>query len=159
MMDTGISARNVPASMALAQAVQAVATFYLLNRFIESMGYKWTLTIGAACWLLLYLVYIISKPKSLIVVSQSLHGLAYVLFIIAGQLFANVASPPEIRSSVQALVFATTTGVGLFIGTQFAGIVMDAFKRQDKFNWRLIFLVPAAIMLISIVVIIALFKG
>jgi nucleoside transporter len=159
MTDIGIPAKNVPATMAIAQAVQAVATFYLLNRFIESLGYKWTLTIGATCWLLLYFVYIISRPKALIVVSQSLHGLAYVLFIIAGQFFANVASPPEIRSSVQALVFAATTGVGLFFGTHFAGVVMDLFRQEDKFNWRAIFLVPAAIMLISIVVIIALFKG
>jgi len=159
MMDTGILAKNVPASMAIAQAVQAVATFYLLNRFIESLGYKWTLTIGITSWMLLYVVYIISKPKALIVIAQSLHGLAYVLFIIAGQIFANIASPPEIRSSVQALLFAVTTGVGLFFGTQFAGIVMDLFKKQDKFNWRAVFMVPAVIMLISIIVMIAIFKG
>ncbi|HEY5504373.1 MAG TPA: MFS transporter, partial [Sedimentisphaerales bacterium] len=139
--------------------VQAVATYYLLNKFIGSFGFKWTLTIGAASWFLLYLVYVISKPRALIVLSQSLHGLAYVLFIIAGQIFANVASPPEIRSSVQALVFAATTGVGLFLGTQFAGIVMDVFKQEDKFNWRAIFTVPAVIMLASIVALVVLFKG
>ena len=97
--------------MAIAQVVQALATYYLLNKFIGLFGFKWTLTIGAASWFLLYLVYVISKPRALIVLSQSLHGFAYVLFIIAGQIFANVASPPEIRSSVQALVFAATTGV------------------------------------------------
>ncbi len=159
MMDTGIPGKNVPAVMAIAQVVQAVATYYLLNKFIGSFGFKWTLTIGAASWFLLYLVYVISKPRALIVLSQSLHGLAYVLFIIAGQIFANVASPPEIRSSVQALVFAATTGVGLFLGTQFAGIVMDVFKQEDKFNWRAIFAVPAVIMLASIVALVVLFKG
>jgi MFS family permease len=159
MMDIGIPAKNVPASMAIAQAIQAIATFYLLNRFIGSLGYKWTLTIGAACWLFLYLVYIASKPKALIIISQSLHGLAYVLFIIAGQIFANTASPPEIRSSVQALLFAATTGLGLFLGTQFAGIVMDIFRKQEKFNWRGIFAIPALIMLLSIVVLVVLFKG
>ena len=159
MMDTGIPGRNVPAAMAIAQVVQAAATYYLLNKFIGSFGFKWTLTIGVASWFLLYLVYVISKPRALIVLSQSLHGLAYVLFIIAGQIFANVASPPEIRSSVQALVFAATTGVGLFLGTQFAGIVMDVFKREDKFNWRAIFTVPAVIMLASIIALVVLFKG
>jgi hypothetical protein len=139
--------------------VQAAATYYLLNKFIGSFGFKWTLTIGAASWFLLYLVYVISKPRALIVLSQSLHGLAYVLFIIAGQIFANVASPPEIRSSVQALVFAATTGVGLFLGTQFAGVVMDIFKQENKFNWRAIFAVPAVIMLASIVALVVLFKG
>lgn len=159
MTDIGIPAKNVPASMAIAQAVQAVATFYLLDRLVSNLGFKWTLVIGAGCWLLLYLVYVLSKSRLLIMAAQSLHGLAYVLFIIAGQMFANIASPPEILSSVQALLFAVTTGVGLFFGTQFAGVVMDVCKRQDKFNWRVIFLAPAAIMLISIVVIVALFKG
>jgi nucleoside transporter len=159
MMDTGIPGKNVPAAMAIAQVVQAAATYYLLNKFIGSFGFKWTLTIGAASWFLLYLVYVISKPRALIVLSQSLHGLAYVLFIIAGQIFANVASPPEIRSSVQALVFAATTGVGLFLGTQFAGVVMDIFKQENKFNWRAIFAVPAVIMLASIVALVVLFKG
>ena len=159
MMDTGIPGKNVPAAMAIAQVVQAAATYYLLNKFIGSFGFKWTLTIGAASWFLLYLVYVISKPRALIVLSQSLHGLAYVLFIIAGQIFANVASPPEIRSSVQALVFAATTGVGLFLGTQFAGIMMDVFKQEGKFNWRAIFAVPAVIMLASIIALVVLFKG
>jgi len=159
MMDTGIAGRNVPATMAIAQVVQAVATYYLLNKFIGSFGFKWTLTIGAAAWFLLYLVYVISKPRALIVISQSLHGLAYVLFIIAGQIFANIASPPEIRSSVQALVFVATTGVGLFLGTQFAGVVMDIFRKEDRFNWRAIFSVPTVIMFISIIVLVVLFKG
>ncbi len=159
MMDTGITGRNVPAAMAIAQVVQAVATYYLLNKFIGLFGFKWTLTIGAAAWFLLYLVYVISKPRALIVISQSLHGLAYVLFIIAGQIFANIASPPEIRSSVQALVFAATTGVGLFLGTQFAGVVMDIFRKEDRFNWRAIFSVPAVIMFASIIALVAFFKG
>jgi MFS family permease len=159
MTDIGIPAKNVPASMAFAQAVQAVATFYLLDRLITNLGFKWTLVIGAGCWLLLYVVYVLSKSRLLVTAAQSLHGLAYVLFIIAGQVYAGNVASAEILKSMQALVFAATTGVGLFIGTQFAGVVMDACKQQDKFNWRAIFLVPAAIMLISIVVIAALFKG
>jgi MFS family permease len=159
MTDIGIPAKNVPASMAIAQVVQAVATFYLLDRLISNLGFKWTLVIGAGCWLLLYMVYVLSKSRLLVMAAQSLHGLAYVLFIIAGQVYAGSVASAEILKSMQALVFAATTGVGLFFGTQFAGVVMDACKRQDKFNWRAIFLVPAAIMLISIVVIVALFKG
>ncbi len=159
MNDIGIPAKNVPAAMAIAQAVQAIATFYLLNRFIESLGYKWTLIIGASCWLLLYIVYMLSKSRLLVAIGQSLHGFAYVLFIIAGQIYASSVASAEILKSMQALVFAATTGLGLFAGTQFAGIIMDAFKKQDKFNWRAIFSVPAAILLISIVVMIALFKG
>jgi len=86
----------------------------------------------------------------LIVVSQSLHGLAYVFFIIAGQIFADKIAPPEIRSSVQAPVFAATVGVGLFLGTQFAGFVMDASAADGKFQWRRVWMVPGTIMLLGV---------
>jgi MFS family permease len=158
MTDTGIAAKNVPASMALAQAAQAIATFFLLGWLVSSVGFKWTLVIGIAYWLLLYVVYVLSKSRLLIIAAQPLHGLAYVLFIIAGQMYAGSVASAEIMKSMQALVFAATTGVGLFLGTQFAGIVMDVFKREDKFNWRAIFAVPAVIMLASIVALVVLFK-
>jgi MFS family permease len=158
MMDIGIPARNVPAAMAVAQVVQAIATFFLLGRLVSNAGFKWTLVIGAGCWVGLYIVYTVSKSRLLVTAAQSLHGFAYVFFIIAGQMYAASAASGEILKSVQALVFAATTGLGLFIGTQFAGVVMDYFKKEGRFNWRAIFSVPAVIILASIVALIALFK-
>jgi nucleoside transporter len=152
MQAMGIPAKNVPASMAIAQAVQALATFFLMALFISKLGTKWTLTVGAIFWLLLYIVYIKEKPRWLIVVCQSFHGMAYVLFVIVGQIFANSQATDEIRSSTQAMLFAATTGIGLFLGTQFAGAIMDVFRKEGKFRWRPIFVVPAVIALVSIVV-------
>ncbi len=159
MQDMGISPKNVPASMAIAQAVQAIATFFALGYFLTNVDFKWTLTVGASCWLLMYLIYIRLKPRWLIVCSQSLHGLAYVFFIIAGQVLAETMAPEDIRSSMQALIFTATVGVGLFFGTQFAGIVMDKYRKEEKFQWRQIFMVPAAIALASILVFVLFFKS
>ncbi len=159
MQDMGIPSKNVPASMAVAQGVQAIATLLLMALLLGSLGAKWTLVIGATFWLLLYIVYIKEKPRWLIVVSQSFHGLAYVLFVIVGQIFANTVASDEIRASVQSLLFAATTGVGLFLGTQFAGFIMDKFRKEEKFQWRQIFMVPGAIALVSILVFILFFKG
>jgi nucleoside transporter len=150
MQDQGIPAKNVPASMAIAQAVQAAATFFLMALFLEKLGAKWTLIIGATFWLLLYNVYIQGKPRWLIVACQSFHGMAYVLFVIVGQIFANSQASADIQSSTQAMLFAATTGIGLFLGTQFAGIIMDKFRKEGKFQWRKIFIVPAAIALVCI---------
>ena len=158
MQDMGIPASNVPASMAVAQGVQAIATLVLMAFLYSSLGAKWTLVIGAIFWLLLYIVYINGKPRWLIVCSQAFHGLAYVLFVIVGQIFAEKASNPEIIASVQSLLFAATTGVGLFLGTQLAGFIMDKFKKEEKFQWRQIFMVPGAIAFGSILILIILFK-
>jgi nucleoside transporter len=159
MQDMGIPNKNVPASMAIAQAVQAIATFLALGLLLTNLGFKWTLTLGAGCWILMYIIYVCTKPRWLIILSQSLHGLAYVFFIIAGQIFAETMAPEEIRSSTQALVFAATVGVGLFIGTQITGVVMDYFKKDGKFQWRPIFLVPCVLTILCAVAFILFFKG
>ena len=159
MQDIGIPAKNVPASMGIAQAVQAVATFFLMALFMDKLGTKWTLIVGATCWFILYIAYIKQQPRWIIVACQPFHGLAYVLFVIVGQLFANSLASDEIRSSVQSLVFAATTGVGLFAGTQFAGFIMDMYRKEGKFQWRSIFVVPCAIALVAILVFVFFLKG
>jgi len=159
MQDKGIPAKNVPASMGIAQAVQAVATVVLMALFIEKFGTKWTLVIGATCWLILYIAYIKQKPRWIIVACQPFHGLAYVLFVIVGQIFADKLASVETRASMQSLLFAATTGVGLFLGTQFAGFIMDKFRKEEKFQWRQIFMVPGTIALVCILVFVLFFKG
>jgi nucleoside transporter len=159
MQDIGIPSKNVPASMGIAQAVQAIATFFLMALFLEKLGTKWTLVIGSSLWFLLYIIYINEKPPWLIVAGQSLHGLAYVLFVIVGQIFANRLASKETISSMQALYFAITTGIGMFLGTQFAGFLMDKFRKEEKFQWRSIFIVPAIIALVCILAFVLLFKG
>jgi len=158
MQDMGIPNKNVPASMGIAQAVQAIATVVLMGRLLGAIGTKWTLIIGATCWFILYIAYIKEKPRWIIVACQPFHGLAYVLFVIVGQIFANNLASDEIRGSVQSLLFAATAGVGLFLGTPFAGFIMDKFRQEGRFQWRSIFFVPCAIALVSILVFMIFFK-
>jgi MFS family permease len=160
LQDKGIAARNVPASMAVAQVVQALATWFLLGALLDpksGIGYKWTLVLGTAGWLLLFVIYVVGRPLWLLVVAQSLHGFAYVFFIIAGQLFAKEISSKEILSSMQALVFVAQSGIGLFLGSQVAGVVMDRFAVEGKFQWRKVFPVPLVIMVVCLVALVVLF--
>ncbi len=159
LQDIGIPSKNVPATMAIAQAVQTVATFFALGFLIEKVGFKSTLLVGATCWLVMYVVYVLSRPRWLVVVSQSLHGLAYVFFIIAGQIMADTIASDEIRSSMQALIFAATVGVGLFLGTQLAGIVMDRCRKDEQFQWSRVFMVPCLIALVGALVFALVFRA
>lgn len=138
----GVDSRSVPAIMAFAQAVQAIATFFALGWAVERLGFKSTLIVGAGCWAILYGLYATKTSRKVLVPVQALHGLAYVFFIIAGQMLANTMATDAVRSSMQALIFAATTGVGLFLGTQLAGAVMDRHKTPDGFDWAGIFQVP-----------------
>jgi hypothetical protein len=138
--------------MAFAQAVQAVATFFALGWAVETLGFKTTLIVGAGCWAVLYGVYVATKARAILVPAQALHGLAYVFFIIAGQMLANTLATDAVRSSMQALIFAATVGVGMFGGTQLAGAVMDRNRAPEGFAWSKIFVVPCAICVAAILV-------
>ena len=158
MTDIGIPGKNVPATMGIAQAAQAIATFFLLGAMLEALGFKWALTFGAAFWLVMYVAYVAGQPRWLIVLSQTLHGLAYVFFMIVGQIFAGRVGP-HIPASMQALIFAATTGVGLFLGTQLAGIVMDRYSVEGQFQWRKIWTVPMVIMAVGTLVLATVFQA
>lgn len=151
MQGMGVPSKYVPGAMALAQVAQAFATVLIMGLLITQIGHRPTLIIGALAWLVMYGAYIAGKPPALIVAAQPLHGVAYVLFIIVGQIYANELAPPDIRASVQALVFAATTGLGLFLFTLFAGAVMDRFSVEGKFQWAKIWTVAAVIMAAGIV--------
>jgi len=159
MQENRIAAKNVPASMAIAQAVQAAATWFLLSKMVAEAGYKWTLVAGAASWLTLYVLYVIPRPPAVIVISQAFHGLAYVFFIIAGQMYAGAVAPEGAGGSMQAFIFTAQSGLGLFLGTQLAGVVMDKFKVEGQFQWRQIWMVPGAIMLVCVLALVVFFKG
>jgi MFS family permease len=157
MQDVGITGKIVPGAMGLAQAAQALATWFLLMPCLKDLGYEKTLSIGAGCWLALYVVYVLTRARWLIVVAQVLHGLAYVWFIIAGQFFVNSVAPAAIQNSAQALLTLVTTGIGLFLGTQLAGITMDKFSGDGQFQWRKIWAVPLAITLAGVLVLATVF--
>jgi nucleoside transporter len=158
LTDAGLPGSKIPATMAIAQAAQAVATFFALGYCMKTLGFQQTLIIGALCWLTLYAVYVAGRPRWLLVAGQSLHGLAYVFFIIAGQVYASKVGP-EIQGSTQALVFAATTGVGLFLGTQLAGLSMDRYSTAGQFQWSKIWNVPLMIVVIGVIALIMRFHG
>lgn len=152
MQDRGIASKAVPASMAIAQAVQALATLFLLGMFYgDVLGPKWTLVIGASCWLVMYAIYVTVASRALLIASQALHGLAYVFFVIAGQMYTNDVADPAIRASAQALIILVTTGIGLFLGTQLAGYVMDRNSSEGKFDWKKVYTVPLLLMLAGVI--------
>lgn len=154
MQGMGVSSKYVPGAMALAQVAQAVATVVLLGLLLGAIGYRATLVVGAFAWLLLYQAYIFGKPRTLIILAQPLHGIAYVLFIIAGQIYGNALAPEGMLASVQALVFAATSGLGLFLFTLIAGAVMDRFCVEGKFQWEKIWTVAAVLMANGVVALI-----
>ena len=157
--DIGTSDTVIPAAMSIAQAAQVVAMAAILPYTFKWMGYQWTLAAGAALWLVMFLVYRRMQPRSLIIASMALHGLAYAFFFDAAFLYVKRVTPAEIPGSAQGLYTVVTMGLGLFVGTRLTGIVMDRMRDENGFRWRAIFLVPCVTLAICAVAFAVFFKG
>ena len=154
----GISRRNVPAVMAIAQIAQ-VAVMPVVPLVLPWMGFSWAMTLGVSMWLVMYLPYAAMKPKAMVVSAMALHGTAYAFFVNVGWVYISRVAPESIQSSAQALLTVATFGLGMFMGTQFAGFVMDRLRRDEQFHWRTIYLVPAALSLACSIVLVLGFSG
>jgi MFS family permease len=157
LQDRGVQGKNISAVMGIAQGVQAAATFLLLGLLIKYTGFQWTLAIGALCWTVLYTTYVVSKQTVWIIALQAFHGLAYVFFMIGGQKFVGAMAPAEMGASAQSLIFIATNGIGLFLGTQLAGFIMQKNSVDGKFQWGKIWIVPLGITLAGALVLALIF--
>lgn len=157
--DLGTRQATIPAAMTLAQIAQVVAMAQILPFVFPRMGFQWTLAAGTAFWLAMYLVYARMRPRWLVIASMAFHGLAYAFFFDAAFIYVNRVAPSDIRGSAQSLYTMATLGIGLFLGTQFTGIVMDRFRQDGHFRWRPIFLVPCLLLSLCAVAFVVLFRG
>jgi len=160
--DLGVEDKNMPAVMTIAQATQVLAMTFMAfyqDRVLGALGFRWTLVIGAAGWLVMYGAYALMRPRGLVIASQALHGIAYAFFINVGFIYVDAAATKDFSNSAQALYTVALFGLGFFLGTQFTGFVMDRFRIDERFRWRPIFLVPCVLTLAGAAVLAVLFRG
>jgi len=161
--ELGVKSRNMPAVMTIAQGAQVLAMVFMAffgAQVLDSIGFRWIFTIGAVMWLAMYGAYALGEPPLLVIFSQALHGMAYAFFINVGFIYVNNVAPAKIASSAQGLYTVVIFGFGLFLGTQFTGVVMDRLKTAEgKFRWRAIYLVPCGLALACAIAMATLFSG
>jgi MFS family permease len=148
--DIGFPRANVPAIMTVAQMATVGAMVFVLPYLFPRIGYQGTLSLGAFFWLALYLIYVLQPPRWLIVAAQALHGLAYAFFFDAAFIYVNQIAPAEIRGTAQSLYTVITVGLGLFLGTHFAGIVLDRCRHEGRIHWRPFFATPCLTLVVCI---------
>jgi nucleoside transporter len=157
--DIGVQNKNVSAVMTLAQFAEIIAMAVLLPLLLPKIGFRWALVIGVIAWPMRYLIFAMMRPIWLVISSLTFHGLGYTFFFFVGQMYVDRVAPPDIRASAQALIAVVTLGFGNFIGTQITGAIMDLFKKEGRFQWRPIFLVPCILTIVCAVAFILFFRG
>ena len=130
-----------------------VVFFLLLPLFLRRLGYKTTIFVGIACWVLRYFALSSSvgagaSQTALIFTAILLHGACYDFLFIAGQLYVDDEANERIRGAAQGFIAFILWGVGAFVGTLLAGKVLAAHKLAAPVNglshdWKAIWLAPA----------------
>jgi nucleoside transporter len=152
--------RSAAAVQSLGQASEVV--FLLLMPFLMvRLGVKITLAIGMAAWALRYVFFAFGDAGSLywmLLLGIVLHGICYDFFFVAGQIYTDKFAGERVRSAAQGMITLATYGAGILIGSLAAGPIVDRFATADGHDWTQIWIIPAAVAGVVMVLFLILFK-
>jgi MFS family permease len=141
----------IATAMTLGQ-VPEIGALLVLPRLFRRFGYRGTLALGIAAWLLRYGSLVLNPPLWVAVAGIALHGVGIACFAIAGQIFLDSEAPADRRASAQGLYVVVNTGIGSLLGNLLAG-ESASWLRADS---AAVFLVPC---LINLGLLVYLFQG
>jgi nucleoside transporter len=157
LTDSGMT--NVENKMSLGQASEVVFMLLIPLAF-SRLGVKWMLIIGLIAWIIRFIGFGYGDANSewLLYLAIVLHGVCYDFFFVTGQIYTDSKAGEKYRSSAQGLISIATYGIGMGIGSWLAGIVADMYTVEGVKNWTSIWMVPAAIAAVVLVLFVLFFK-
>lgn len=155
-----IGVKGAAAKMSLGQVSETVFMFAMPWFFVR-LGVKKMLLLGMGAWVVRYLLFGFGDAgsgMSLLYLGIILHGICYDFFFVTGQIYTDARAGERIRSSAQGMITLATYGVGMLIGFWVAGQISQRYTIPGGHEWRNIWMVPAAIAAILILIFMILFK-
>ncbi len=149
----------VPIVKTISQFSEIAALAILLPICLSKYGMRWCLLLGSFAWPLRYVIFAISKPVWLVVMSLGLHGFGYAFVLVVQQLYVDRVAPKDIRASAQSLLTLLTLGVGNMAGSLICGHVQEYYTHDGITNWVPVFVLPAVITLVCAFAYMATFKN
>ncbi|HET7566080.1 MAG TPA: nucleoside permease [Gemmatimonadaceae bacterium] len=164
LIDSGMTA--AAAKMTLGQFFE-IFFMLLLPVLLVRMGVKKILMMGMAAWAVRYLAFAYGNVGSLVwllYLGIILHGLCYDFFFVTGQIYADQRASAKIRAAAQGFYTLITQGLGLLVGSWVSGHVVDMYSRTTPagtvvHDWHAIWLVPATMAVVVLVLFVAFFRG
>lgn len=151
---------NPTAKMALGQLSEAVCLLFI-PFFFARLGYKKTILVGIAAWVIRYLLFAYGDADNLsfmLITAILLHGVCYDFLFVVGQIYTDTIAGERYRSSAQGLVTIAMYGVGMLIGFWVAGFISEYLKVQLLNFWKYLWISPAIIAAVVFVLFLIFFK-
>lgn len=134
---------------------------FALSRF----GIKKMLIVGLIAWIVRFICFGYGDGISsewMLYLAIILHGVCYDFFFVTGQIYTDTKAGEKIKSSAQGLITLATYGIGMGIGSKLSGLVLDKYTSTvdgvTKHDWTSVWLVPAGIAAVVLVLFIIAFK-
>jgi nucleoside transporter len=155
---------NAAVKMTMGQ-VSEVLFMLVMPFFFVRLGIKKMLIVGMLAWAVRYLLFAFGNASELVLfyyLGILLHGVCYDFFFVTGQIYVDNTAPRSIQASAQGFITLVTYGVGMLIGAWVSGPVVDRYAQTlgdaVVHDWKAIWLVPAAMAFVVIVIFALLFR-
>jgi nucleoside transporter len=105
-----------------------VVFMLLMPLFFMRLGVKWMLLIGMFAWVLRYGLFAAAADNGvawMIVAGILLHGICYDFFFVTGFIYVDKQAVAKIRGQAQGLLVLITQGLGMLIGAQLIGRLVN----------------------------------
>jgi nucleoside transporter len=138
---------NVENKKTLGQASEVIFMLLIPNAFTR-LGVKKMLVVGLVAWIVRFLCFGYGDGISsewILYIGIILHGVCYDFFFVTGQIYTDQKAGEKIKNSAQGLITFATYGIGMGIGSKLSGIVLDYYTVNDIKDWQSVWMVPAAI--------------
>jgi nucleoside transporter len=138
---------NVENKMSLGQASEVIFMLLIPIAFTR-LGVKKMLVVGLVAWIIRFLCFGYGDGISsewILYIGIILHGVCYDFFFVTGQIYTDQKAGEKIKNSAQGLITFATYGIGMGIGSKLSGIVLDYYTVNDVKDWQSVWMVPAAI--------------
>ncbi|MGZ3939571.1 MAG: nucleoside permease [Flavisolibacter sp.] len=155
-----IKVPSAAGKMAFGQMSEMIFLF-AMPWFFSRLGVKMMLLVGMAAWALRYFLFGFGNADGgmwMLYLGIILHGVCYDFFFVTGQIYTDERAGERIRSSAQGMITLATYGVGMLIGFWIAGLVADKYATADGHDWKSIWMIPAVIAFVILVLFTAFFK-
>ncbi|MFS2185483.1 nucleoside permease [Mucilaginibacter sp. Mucisp84] len=142
--------------------VSELAFMAAMPLFFVRFGVKKMLAIGMLAWVLRYIFFAYGDAGSsywMLIAGIIMHGICYDFFFVTGQIYTDNLAGERFKSAAQGFITLATYGVGMLIGSYISGPIVDHWKVSDtSHNWQTIWLIPAGIAAVVLILFLALFK-
>ncbi len=142
--------------------VSDVVFLLLLPLLLQRIGVKGILIVGMVAWTVRFglLTQFDAERDAtwMLFTAIAVHGMCYDYIFVMGRMYVDKRATPEIRAATQGFHAFVTLGAGMFVGSWLAGVVGGHYASGATHAWKNIWLVPAIMSAVLIVVFAVLFK-